>query len=32
MHSGRIKKLKEEGYEVVLTCDNGIAAFEQEWT
>ena len=29
MHSGRIKKLKEEGYEVVLTCDNGIAAFEQ---
>lgn len=29
MHSGRIKKLKEEGYEVILTCDNGIAAFEQ---
>lgn len=29
MHSGRIKKLKEEGYEVILTCDNGISAFEQ---
>lgn len=29
MHSGRIKKLSEEGYEVVLTCDNGISAFEQ---
>lgn len=29
MHSGRIKRLKEEGYEVILTCDNGISAFEQ---
>lgn len=29
MHSGRIQKLSEEGYEVVLTCDNGISAFEQ---
>lgn len=29
MHSGRIRKLKAEGYEVILTCDNGIAAFEQ---
>ena len=29
MHSGRIEKLKEEGYEVILTCDNGISAFEQ---
>ncbi|MBE6052598.1 MAG: single-stranded-DNA-specific exonuclease RecJ [Clostridium sartagoforme] len=29
MHSGRIEKLSEEGYEVILTCDNGISAFEQ---
>ena len=29
MHSERVKKLKEEGYEVILTCDNGISAFEQ---
>lgn len=29
MHSGRIQKLHEEGYEVILTCDNGISAFEQ---
>jgi single-stranded-DNA-specific exonuclease len=29
MHSDRIEKLKEEGCEVILTCDNGIAAFEQ---
>ncbi|MDV4149749.1 single-stranded-DNA-specific exonuclease RecJ [Clostridium sp. AL.422] len=29
MHSGRIEKLHEEGYEVILTCDNGISAFEQ---
>jgi len=29
MHSGRIKKLKDEGYEVILTCDNGISAFDQ---
>lgn len=29
MNSERIKTLKSEGYEVILTCDNGIAAFEQ---
>lgn len=29
MNSERIEKLKEEGYDVILTCDNGIAAFEQ---
>lgn len=29
MHSGRIQKLYEEGYKVILTCDNGISAFEQ---
>ena len=29
MNSGRIEKLKEEGYEVILTCDNGISAIEQ---
>ncbi|QAA31622.1 single-stranded-DNA-specific exonuclease RecJ [Clostridium manihotivorum] len=29
MNSNRIKKLKEEGYELIITCDNGIAAFEQ---
>lgn len=29
MHSGRIRKLKEQGFEVILTCDNGIAAFEE---
>ncbi|VYU42663.1 single-stranded-DNA-specific exonuclease RecJ [Clostridium tertium] len=29
MHSGRIRKLKEEGYDVILTCDNGISALEQ---
>ncbi|GKU23533.1 single-stranded-DNA-specific exonuclease RecJ [Clostridium folliculivorans] len=29
MNSNRIRKLKEEGYELILTCDNGIAAFEQ---
>jgi len=29
MHSGRIQKLHEEGYKVILTCDNGISAFEQ---
>lgn len=29
MHSGRIQRLYEEGYEVILTCDNGISAFEQ---
>ena len=26
MNSERIKKLKEEGFEVILTCDNGISA------
>lgn len=29
MNSERIRKLKDEGYEVILTCDNGISAFEQ---
>ena len=29
MHGGRIKKLKEEGCEVIITCDNGISAFEE---
>lgn len=29
MNTDRIKKLKQEGYEVILTCDNGIAAFEE---
>ncbi|MGL4772210.1 MAG: DHH family phosphoesterase, partial [Clostridium sp.] len=29
MHSDRVRKLKEIGVEVILTCDNGIAAFEQ---
>ncbi|MBQ6819899.1 MAG: single-stranded-DNA-specific exonuclease RecJ [Clostridium sp.] len=29
MHPDRIKKLYEEGYEVILTCDNGISAFEE---
>ena len=29
MNSDRVRKLKEEGYEVILTCDNGISAFEQ---
>ncbi|MGL5087079.1 MAG: single-stranded-DNA-specific exonuclease RecJ, partial [Clostridium sp.] len=29
MHSGRVKKLHEEGYKVIITCDNGISAFEQ---
>lgn len=29
INSARIRKLKEEGAEVILTCDNGIAAFEQ---
>jgi len=29
INSDRIKKLKVEGFEVVLTCDNGIAAIEQ---
>jgi single-stranded-DNA-specific exonuclease len=29
MHSDRVAALKQEGCEVILTCDNGIAAFEQ---
>lgn len=29
INSDRIKKLKEEGFCVILTCDNGIAAVEQ---
>lgn len=29
MNSNRIKKLKEEGVEVILTCDNGISAMEE---
>ncbi|GAB6167742.1 single-stranded-DNA-specific exonuclease RecJ [Clostridium carnis] len=29
MHSGRVKKIYEEGYSVIITCDNGISAFEQ---
>lgn len=29
MNSDRIIKLKEQGYDVILTCDNGISAFEQ---
>lgn len=29
LNSGRIRKLKEEGIDVILTCDNGIAAFEE---
>ncbi|MDU1977026.1 MAG: single-stranded-DNA-specific exonuclease RecJ [Clostridium sp.] len=29
MNSDRIRKLKSEGVEVILTCDNGISAMEQ---
>lgn len=29
MNSNRIEKLAEEGCRIVLTCDNGIAAFEE---
>ncbi|MDS0524148.1 single-stranded-DNA-specific exonuclease RecJ [Clostridium sp. SHJSY1] len=29
INSDRIRKLKEEGAEVILTCDNGISAIEQ---
>lgn len=29
MNSDRIRKLKEEGAEVILTCDNGISAIDQ---
>lgn len=29
MNSKRVKILKEEGTKVILTCDNGIAAFEE---
>lgn len=29
MSSERVKKLKEQGTEVIITCDNGISAIEQ---
>ncbi|MGG5462700.1 single-stranded-DNA-specific exonuclease RecJ [Clostridium sp. B9] len=29
MNSNRVRILKEEGTELILTCDNGIAAFEE---
>lgn len=29
VNSDRIRKLKDEGAEVIITCDNGISAFEQ---
>ena len=29
INSNRIKKLSEEGAEIILTCDNGISAMEQ---
>lgn len=29
VNSNRIRKLKEQGAEVIITCDNGISAFEQ---
>ncbi|MDW8799729.1 single-stranded-DNA-specific exonuclease RecJ [Clostridium sp. A1-XYC3] len=29
INSDSIKTLKEEGYEVIITCDNGISAIEQ---
>lgn len=29
MNSERVKKVKEQEVDVILTCDNGIAAFEQ---
>ena len=29
INSDRIRKLKEEGFKLILTCDNGIAALEQ---
>lgn len=29
INSERIKILKQQGFEVILTCDNGISAFEQ---
>ena len=29
MNSDRIRKLKSEGAEIILTCDNGISAMEQ---
>jgi single-stranded-DNA-specific exonuclease len=29
INSDRIRKLKEEGFNLILTCDNGIAALEQ---
>jgi single-stranded-DNA-specific exonuclease len=29
MHSDRVRTLREEGCDVILTCDNGIAAIDQ---
>ncbi|MGL4731957.1 MAG: single-stranded-DNA-specific exonuclease RecJ [Clostridium sp.] len=29
MSSDRIRKMKDEGYNVILTCDNGISAIDQ---
>lgn len=29
MNSSRVKILKDEGVDVIITCDNGIAAFEE---
>lgn len=29
MHSERVRKLKDEGCEVIITCDNGISAFDE---
>ena len=29
VNGNRIRKLKEQGAEVIITCDNGISAFEQ---
>lgn len=29
VNSDRIRKLKDEGAELIITCDNGISAFEQ---
>lgn len=29
MHKGRVQKLKDSGIDIILTCDNGIAAVEE---
>ena len=29
MHKDRVKKLREQGVDIILTCDNGIAAVEE---